>query len=61
MEPVFRAHLAGRRTVARVRSLGRTTVRHAGGSLRVIACIRWQGLRLWLRRVPLVARPVHAQ
>ena len=61
MEPVFRAQLAGHRTVARVRSFGAATMRHAGGSLKVIALIRWQGVRLWLRRVPLVARPVHAQ
>jgi uncharacterized protein len=61
MEPVFRAKLAGHRTVARVRSVSRAALRHAGGSWKVIALIRWQGIRLWLRRVPLVPRPVHAR
>ena len=57
MEPVFRATLAGHRTVARVRSVSRAAARHACGSWKVIALIRWQGFRLWLRRVPLVPRP----
>ena len=57
MEPVFRAKLAGHRTVARVRSVSRAAARHACGSWKVIALIRWQGIRLWLRRVPLVPRP----
>jgi uncharacterized protein len=57
MEPVFRAKLAGHRTVARVRSVSRAAARHACGSWKVIALIRWQGIRLWLRRVPLVPNP----
>ena len=57
MEPVFRATLAGHRTVTRVRSVSRAAARHACGSWKVIALIRWQGIRLWLRRVPLVPRP----
>ena len=54
MEPVFRATLAGHRTVTRVRSVSRAAARHACGSWKVMALIRWQGIRLWLRRVPLV-------
>ena len=57
MEPVFRAMLAGHRSVARVRSVSRAAFWHVGGSWKVIALIRWQGIRLWLRRVPLVPRP----
>jgi DUF1365 family protein len=57
MEPVFQALLAGHRTVARVRSLSWAAARHACGSWKVIALIRWQGIRLWLRRVPLVPNP----
>ena len=57
MEPVFRATLAGHRTVARVRSVSRAAAKHACGSWKVIALIRWQGIRLWLRRVPLVPKP----
>ena len=60
MEPVFRAKLVGLRTAARVRSVSCTALWHAGGSWRVIALIRWQGIRLWLRRVPRVPRPVPA-
>jgi len=26
----------------------------------VMALIRFEGLRLWFRRVPIVARPLHA-
>ena len=52
MEPVFRATLAGHRTVTRVRSVSRAAARHACGSWKVMALIRWQGIRLWLRRVP---------
>jgi DUF1365 family protein len=25
----------------------------------VAAQIRWQGIRLWLRRLPIVPRPIH--
>lgn len=61
LDPVFRATLHGHRAVARVRSLGGAAARHACGSWRVIALIRWQGIRLWLRRLPLVPRPAHVK
>jgi DUF1365 family protein len=61
MEPVFRATVAGHRRVTRVRSVSRAAARHVGGSWKVIALIRWQGIRLWLRRVPLVARPARPE
>jgi DUF1365 family protein len=33
-------------------------LRHPGTGRRVMALIRLQGLRLWLKHLPVVARPV---
>jgi hypothetical protein len=53
LEPVFTATLTGRadRTV---RSVTAAALRHPWSSWRVSTLIRWEGLRLWLRRVPVV-------
>ncbi|MGH3370177.1 MAG: DUF1365 family protein, partial [Nocardioidaceae bacterium] len=47
LEPATR-----RRTLARV-------ARNPMPSQRVAALIRWHGVRLWLRRLPVVPRPPH--
>ena len=49
--------LQGRREPRPVRSVVGAALRHPFGGLRVIARIRLQGIRLWLRRVPIVPRP----
>ncbi|MBB5786638.1 DUF1365 family protein [Jiangella mangrovi] len=53
----FAASLTGRRRPATVPHLFRLLLRHPWAPLRVTALIRWQGIRLWLRRVPVVPRP----
>jgi DUF1365 family protein len=52
-DPVFNATLKGR-VDRRVRSVTAVALRHPWSSWRVSALIRWEGLRLWLRRVPVV-------
>ena len=58
-EAVFRASLRGTR-LPQPRSFLAAALRRPGSSWRVIALIRWQGLRIWARRVPIVPRPVSA-
>jgi DUF1365 family protein len=53
----FTATLQGQRAPRPVRSVVGAAPRHPLGGLRVIARIRLQGIRLWLRRVPIVPRP----
>jgi DUF1365 family protein len=54
--PVFRAVLAGRADPARPSFLA-GTLRHPFAGHRVMALIKLQGIRLWLKRVPVVPRP----
>lgn len=56
--PVFTARVAGKREDAG-RSALAMALRHPLTSHRVMALIRFEGLRLWFRRVPVVARPRH--
>jgi DUF1365 family protein len=53
----FTATLRGQRAPHPVRSVVGAALRHPFGGLRVMARIRLQGFRLWLRRVPIVPRP----
>lgn len=54
---VLDAAVAGRPIPATTRALLSTTVRHAFMTHRVTALIRWHGVRLWMRRLPVVPRP----
>ncbi|SDT64611.1 DUF1365 domain-containing protein [Jiangella sp. DSM 45060] len=54
--PAFAASLTGRRRPATVPQLLRLLLRYPWAPLRVSALIRWQGVRLWLRRLPVVPR-----
>jgi DUF1365 family protein len=54
---VFRASLAGRPDPADPSFL-RGSLRHPLTGLRVTALIRLQGIRLWLKHLPLMPRPV---
>ncbi|MFN8081064.1 MAG: DUF1365 domain-containing protein [Kineosporiaceae bacterium] len=40
-------------------ALARTVVRHPVMPQQVAALIRWHGIRLWLRRLPVIPRPNH--
>ena len=60
MEPVFRASLDWSPHVTACARSVRAAARHACGSWQVMALIRLQGIRLWLRRLPLVPRHVRA-
>ncbi len=53
---VFGARVAGKRENA-ARSVLAQALRRPLASHRVMALIRFEGLRLWFRRVPVVARP----
>ena len=55
--PVFTARVAGKRENPG-RSALAMALRHPLASHRVMALIRFEGLRLWSRRVPVVARPL---
>ena len=55
-DPVFRATLDAARDLARPSFLA-GSLRHPFASHRVMALIKLQGIRLWLRRLPLVPRP----
>jgi len=57
---VFRAALTAGLPVA-VRSVLASALRHPGSGWWVSARIRWQGLRLWLRRLPVIPRGVAAE
>lgn len=58
-DPVFTATLTGR-VDHPVRSVAAAALRHPWSSWRVSALIRWEGLRLWLRRIPVVRWKPHA-
>ncbi len=55
-QTVFRASLTGRADPA-APSFLRGALRHPFGGQRVMALIKLQGIRLWLRRLPVVPRP----
>jgi hypothetical protein len=57
-EPAFTATLTGRADES-VRSVSVAALRHPWSSWRVTALIRWEGIRLWLRRVPVVPWTSH--
>jgi DUF1365 family protein len=59
-ETPFVATLTGRGRPIGARSVLGTLVRWPLVTLRTSALIRWQGIRLWLRRVPVQPRPVDA-
>lgn len=55
----FVATLRGRARAAGTGAVVRTILRWPLMSLWVAALIRWQGIRLWARRLPVVPRPAH--
>ncbi|GHE09858.1 DUF1365 domain-containing protein [Klenkia taihuensis] len=55
----FVATLRGRARAAGTGTVVRTILRWPLMSLWVAALIRWQGIRLWARRLPVVPRPPH--
>ena len=56
----FTASVRGTARPATVRSVLSAALRFPMMSLRVSALIRLQGVKLWLRRLPVVPRPPHA-
>lgn len=54
---VFRAALDGRPDPGQASFLA-GALRHPAGGQRVMALVRWQGVTLWLKRLPVVPRPV---
>lgn len=57
-EPVFTATLTGRAENP-VRSITAVALRHSWSAWRVSALIRWEGIRLWIRRLPVVPWTAH--
>ena len=57
--PLLTAVVAGRRRPATHRELLRMLVRRPLVPQRVAALIRWHGISLWLRRIPIVPRRPH--
>ena len=53
-------HRLARRFAATTRALVHTTARHLFMTQRVSLLIRWHGIRLWLRRLPVLPRPTRA-
>ena len=56
----FVATLTGRGHPATTGAIIRASLRWPLVTLRTAALIRWQGVRLWLRRVPVQPRPADA-
>ncbi len=56
-QTVLDAAVSGSPIPATSRSIVSTFARHALMTYRVSALIRWHGVRLWMRRLPVVARP----
>jgi DUF1365 family protein len=56
---VFTATLRGTARPATVRAVAAVSLRRPLMALRFSALIRWQGIRLWLRRLPVLPRPPH--
>jgi DUF1365 family protein len=59
-ETVFTASVDGTREPAGPGRVLRAVARNPLPSQRVSALIRWHGIRLWLRRLPVVKRPPHS-
>ncbi len=59
-ERVLTATTTGRPVRATYRTLASTTARGLLMTRRVSLLIRWHGIRLWLRRLPVHPRPSHA-
>lgn len=57
--PPFVATMRGTGRPADAATVLRTSLRHPLEPLRVMARIRWQGIRLWARRLPVLPRPTH--
>ena len=55
--PIFHAFMALQRAPITTASLALTLVRHPLMTMKVIAAIHWQALRLWLKRVPVHDHP----
>ena len=60
-QTVLDAALAGTPTPATGRTLLSTAARHLSMTHRVTALIRLHGMRLWMRRLPVVPRPRHLE
>lgn len=58
-ELLFTATFRGRAEPATRGALARAAARHPLMPQRVVAAIHWQGIRLWLRRLPIVPRRPH--
>lgn len=58
---VMTAVTTGRPRPATTRSVLRTAGRHLFMTQRVSLLIRWHGVRLWLRRLPVLPRPPHSE
>jgi len=56
---LFTATMTGRTTPADNRTLARTVLHTPAAPMLVALQIRWQGLRLWCRRLPIHPRPLH--
>jgi len=54
---IFDAQLALEKVSISSGSMAQTLLRDPLVTLRVITLIHWQALKLWLKRVPLVAHP----
>ncbi|MCY1379327.1 hypothetical protein D9M69_670350 [compost metagenome] len=54
---VLHARLDGRRAPLSDLALLRVFITHPLLTLKVVAAIHWQALRLWIKRVPLHPRP----
>ena len=58
-DTVFTAAATGTPRLATARALAALTLRHPFMTYRVPVLIRWHGVRLWLRRRPIMKRPQH--
>jgi len=58
-EPLFTGSVHGRLAPATPARTLRSVATNPMPSQRVAALIRWHGIRLWLRRLPVVPRPSH--
>lgn len=57
--PPFVASVDGRRRLPGRAGLLGLALRHPGATIAVATKIRWQGVRLWARRLPVINRPRH--
>lgn len=60
-QPPFVASVTGTRRPITRRTLLRAFASVPWAPLRVIVQIRWQGIKLWARRLPIQPRPAHAR